>query len=102
MGEAFVRLVNLAGILLAAVRTTSMLILIVMGVSLLSSEIGILGILRESIQFIGSLDLSPNVLIIMLGLIYLLLGCISDDFSIVVMTLPIALHLTTQTRFDPI
>ena len=38
----------------------------------------------------------------MLGLIYLLLGYILDDFSIVVMTLHIALPLTTQLGFDPI
>ena len=88
--------------LLAAVKTTSMIILIVMGASFLSRAMGILGIPRELTQYIGSLDLSPYVLIIMLGLIYLLLGCILDGFSIVVMTLPIALPLTTQAGFDPI
>ena len=88
--------------ILAAVKTTSMIILIVMGASFLSRAIGILGNPRELTQYIGSLDLSPYVLIIMLGLIYLLLGCILDCFSIVVVTLPIALPLTTQARFDPI
>ena len=82
--------------LLAAVKTTSMIILIVMGASFLSRAMGILGIPRELTQYIGSLDLSPYVLIIMLGLIYLLLGCILDGFSIVIMTLSIALTLTTK------
>jgi C4-dicarboxylate transporter DctM subunit len=71
-----------------------------MGASFLSRAMGILGIPRELIQFIGSLDLSPYVLIIMLGLIYLLLRCILNGFSIVVMTMPIALPLTTQAGFD--
>ncbi|MBS1256686.1 MAG: C4-dicarboxylate TRAP transporter large permease protein DctM [Deltaproteobacteria bacterium] len=88
--------------LLASVKTTSMIILIVMGASFLSRAMGILGIPRELTEFIGSLGLSPYVLILMLGLIYLVLGCILDGFSIVVMTLPIALPLTAQAGFDPI
>ena len=73
-----------------------------MGASFLSRAMGILGIPRELIQFIGSLDLSPYVLIVMLGLINVLLGCILNGFSIVIITLPIALPLTTQAGFDPI
>ena len=65
---------TLLGYLLVAVKTTSMIILIVMGASFLSRVMGILGIPREFTQYIGSLDLSPYVLIIMLWLNYLLLG----------------------------
>jgi C4-dicarboxylate transporter DctM subunit len=53
-------------------------------------------------QYIDSLDLSPYVLIVILGLINVLLGCILNGFSIVIITLPIALPLTTQAGFDPI
>ena len=39
---------------------------------------------------------------IILGAFYLVLGCLLDGFSIVVMTLPIALPMVTQAGFDPI
>ena len=39
---------------------------------------------------------------ILLGGVYLVLGCLLDGFSIVVMTLPIALPMVTAAGFDPI
>lgn len=88
--------------LLAAVRTTSMIIFIVVGASFLSRAMGILGIPRELTRIIGEMGLSPYLLIAMLALVYIVLGCILDGFSIVVMTLPIALPLVTMAGFDPI
>ncbi|MCG8339353.1 MAG: TRAP transporter large permease subunit [Proteobacteria bacterium] len=88
--------------LLAAVKTTSMIIFIVIGAGFLSRAMGILGIPREITRVIGGLGLSPYVLVIMLALVYIILGCILDGFSIVVMTLPIALPLVTLAGFDAI
>jgi TRAP-type C4-dicarboxylate transport system permease large subunit len=42
------------------------------------------------------------MLMILLGGFYVLLGCLLDGFSIVVMTLPIALPMVTLAGFDPI
>ena len=88
--------------LLAAVKTTSMIIFIVIGAGFLSRAMGILGIPREITRVIGGLGLSPYVLVIMLALVYIILGCILDGFSIVVMTLPIALPLVTMAGFDAV
>jgi tripartite ATP-independent transporter DctM subunit len=88
--------------LIAAIKTTSMIILIVMGAGFLSRAMGILGIPRELTEAIGGLNLSPLFLMVMLAAVYIVLGCILDGFSIVVMTLPIALPLVTMAGFDPI
>lgn len=88
--------------LVAAVKTTSMIILIVMGAGFLSRAMGILGIPHGLTEAIGGLNLPPLLLMVMLALVYILLGCILDGFSIVVMTLPIALPLVTLAGFDPI
>jgi len=88
--------------LLAAVKTTSMICLIVMGASYLSRVMGFLGIPAALTQAIVGLELSPCTLMLMLGLVYVVLGCILDGFSIVVMTLPIALPMATASGFDPI
>ncbi len=86
----------------SAVKTTSMIIFIVMGAGFLSRAMGILGIPMELTEAIGGMNLSPYALIAMLGLVYIVLGCILDGFSIVVMTLPIALPLIQNAGFDPI
>ncbi|MEA3332272.1 MAG: TRAP transporter large permease subunit [Pseudomonadota bacterium] len=88
--------------LLAAVKTTSMICLIVVGASYLSRVMGFLGIPAALTQAIVGLELSPYTLMLMLGLVYVVLGCILDGFSIVVMTLPIALPMATASGFDPI
>jgi len=63
---------------------------------------GFLGIPAAITKAIVGLHLSPYLLMLMLGLVYIILGCILDGFSIVVMTLPIALPMVTAAGFDPL
>ncbi len=85
-----------------AVKTNAMIMLIVVGAGFLSRVMGFLGIPAAITQAISQLDLSPYMLMILLGGVYIILGCLLDGFSIVVMTLPIALPMVTQAGFDPI
>lgn len=73
-----------------------------MGASYLSRVMGFLGIPSAITKAIVSLNLSPYLLMLMLGVVYIILGCILDGFSIVVMTLPIALPMVTAAGFDPL
>ena len=88
--------------LIGAVKTNAMIMLIVMGAGFLSRVMGFLGIPAAITSTITGLGLSPYMLMILLGVVYVLLGCILDGFSIVVMTLPIALPMVTAAGFDPI
>lgn len=85
-----------------AVKTNAMIMLIVVGAGFLSRAMGFLGIPAAITQAITEMDLSPYMLMILLGGVYIVLGCLLDGFSIVVMTLPIALPMVTQAGFDPI
>jgi tripartite ATP-independent transporter DctM subunit len=85
-----------------AVKTNAMIMLIVVGAGFLSRVMGFLGIPAAITQTITQMDLSPYMLMILLGGVYILLGCLLDGFSIVVMTLPIALPMVTAAGFDPI
>jgi tripartite ATP-independent transporter DctM subunit len=85
-----------------AVKTNAMIMLIVVGAGFLSRSMGFLGIPGAITQSIATLDLSPYMLMLLLGCVYILLGCLLDGFSIVVMTLPIALPMVTAAGFDPI
>ena len=88
--------------LMGAVKTSSMIMLIVMAASYLSVLVGYLGITRELTQLVVAMDLSPYLLILILSMIYLFLGCLIDGFSMIVMTTPIALPMITAVGFDPV
>ena len=85
-----------------AVKTTVMISFIIIGAGFLSQVVGFLGIARAISEFIGGLGLSPYVLILVIGLMYIVLGMILDGISIVVMTLPIVLPIIVMAGFDPL
>ncbi len=88
--------------LMGAVKTSCMIMLIVMGASYLSVVVGYLGITRKLTLFVTEMGLSPYVLILILSFLYVLLGCLVDGFSMIVMTTPIVLPLITASGFDPV
>lgn len=87
---------------LSAVRTTSMIALIVAGAVFLSVAMGFLGVPRLIAGEIAALDLSPLALILLLLVFYAILGCVLDGLSAIVMTLPITLPLILAAGFDKI
>ena len=93
---------NLITALLGTVRTSCMIILIMIGASYLSVAVGYLGLAASLTQLINSLGVSNYMLIVLLTIMYLIMGCFLDGFSMVVMSLPIALPLITSAGFDPL
>lgn len=87
---------------LGSVKTSGMIMLIVVGASYLSVAVGYLGIPSELTEFIGSLELSKYQLIIILAIMYIILGSMLDGFSMIVMSLPLALPLIIAAGFDPL
>jgi C4-dicarboxylate transporter, DctM subunit len=92
----------LAESLLSTVKTTAMICFIIAGAAFMSQMVGFVGITRSVSQYITALELSPYMLLLVLGLMYLLLGMILDGISIVVMTLPIVLPIVILAGFDPL
>jgi len=93
---------NFREALLQAVQTSCMICLIIAGAAFLAQVVGFVGIARGISVYITSLDMSPYMLLVVLGLMYLVLGMILDGISIVVMTLPIVLPIVTAAGFDPL
>ncbi len=85
-----------------AVRTSTMITFIIVGAAFLSQVVGFLGITTAISRYIASLDLSPYLLILVLGVFYLILGMLLDGISMVVMTLPIVLPIVTAAGFSPL
>ena len=93
---------NLSRACLGAVRTTSMIGLIVTGAVFLSVAMGFLGVPRMIATEIAGLELSAFGLIMLLLVFYAALGCVLEGMSAIVMTLPITLPLVVAQGFDPI
>ncbi len=86
--------------LLNTIKTTAMISFIIAGASFLGQVVGFLGIATALSEYVASLHLSPYMLIILIGLMYIVLGMILDGISIVVMTLPIVLPIVLGAGFD--
>ncbi len=102
LGFRNLTLQNLQESFMATVRTTAMICFIIAGAAFLSQMVGFIGIANAVSRYIVSLELSPYVLILVVGLVYILLGMILDGISIVVMTLPIVLPIVVTAGFDPL
>ncbi|MFQ5348581.1 MAG: TRAP transporter large permease [Rhodothalassiaceae bacterium] len=88
--------------LLAGVRTSAMLGLILAGAFFLSKVAALFGLPEAAARAVGALTLPPPLLILALLLLYVLLGMVLDGLSLILMTLPVTLPLATGAGFDPV
>jgi tripartite ATP-independent transporter DctM subunit len=89
--------------MLGTIRTSCMLLLIMMMAAVLSSTVAYLKIPSGLARIVTEAGLSPGVLFIMVSLLYIVLGCFFDGMSIMLLTLPIIYPLmVSQMNFDPI
>jgi C4-dicarboxylate transporter, DctM subunit len=102
LGQRTLTLAGLWQALLGTVRTCSMIGLILVGALFLSKAMARLGLPAEIATVIQSWGLHPFALILVLLLFYLLLGCVLDGLSAIVMTLPVTLPLAVAAGFDPV
>lgn len=75
--------------LLGAVRTSSMIALILMGAAFLTLSMGFTGVPRTLAAWIGGMELSPIALIAALTVFYIIVGMFLDGISAVVLTMAI-------------
>ncbi|MGB3178488.1 MAG: TRAP transporter large permease subunit [Albidovulum sp.] len=85
--------------LMGATRTSAMIALILMGAAFLSLSMGFTGLPRTIAEWIGSLNLSPTVLILALMVFYVLIGMFLDGISSVVLTMAVILPMITTPEF---
>ena len=88
--------------LMGAIKTSAMIMLIVLGASYLTAVVGYLEITQKLTILVTQMGLSPFMLIVILSLLYIILGALVDGFSMIVMTTPIVLPLVTAAGFDTV
>ena len=92
--------------LIAAVQRSTLLFasigFIVLGTSILSLSVSILGVPQAILELAINSDLGKYGIFALIILIYVLFGCIFDGLSLMIMTLPIVFPLLVGLGFDPI
>lgn len=88
--------------LLATIRITAMILLVLMGAYFLNFAMGILGIPDQVAAFISALDVSPFTFVLFLVLLYLVLGCFLDALAMMITTIPVLFPVVVAVGFDPV
>ena len=83
-----------------AVRTTTMIMFILMGSGFLSLAMGFTGIPKALAEIISIWDPTPLALIITLTVFYILLGCFLDGISSIVLTMAVIEPMVRAAGFD--
>lgn len=88
--------------LFGATRLYCMIALILSGAAFMTLAMGYMGLPRQLAEFVGSLGLSPGMLIIALGIFYLAVGCFLDGISTIVLTMSVVLPIIQAAGIDPL
>lgn len=88
--------------LMGAVKTSSMIILILAGAAFLTVAMGYIGLPRMLAEEIALLELSPYMLLFFLTILFVILGCFLDGISVVVLTTSVVLPMVIQAGIDPL
>ena len=76
--------------------------LVIVGATILAQSVAILGVPQAILESAAASGLGKYGVLALIVLTYLLLGCIFDGLSLMIMTLPIVFPLLTGLGFDPI
>jgi len=83
-------------------QTTVMVFVIMFGAAIFSYFLTVTRIPTTLAETVAGLSISPYVTFAVISIIYLILGCMMDIFSIIILTVPIIFPVIISLGFDPI
>jgi C4-dicarboxylate transporter, DctM subunit len=93
---------SLGGAFFRTLRTTGMIFVLVIGATLFGYFLEASNISRAIGSFVAGLHLSPLLVLAVVIVLYLILGCLMDSFSMLLIMTPIVLPVITAMGYDPI
>jgi C4-dicarboxylate transporter DctM subunit len=93
---------HISQILIDSGELTSQILFIILGALMFSYMLAVTHLPTMLGEWILDLNVAPVMVIVAIMAMYILLGCVMDDFSIMVATLPILYPLVLQLGFSPI
>ena len=83
-------------------RTTAMVMLIIIAAVFLNFVLGMVGLTQAIARLISSLGLSPFETLLLVIAFYLVLGCFMETLSMLITTAPIITPIVTGLGYDPV
>jgi len=90
---------DVVGALLDTATATAMIFLILIGADLFGAFMALSGLPQALAGAIGGSGLAPLVVLMLILLVYLVLGCLMDSISMILLTLPIFLPAVMALEF---
>ena len=100
--ERKLSLMGLWGCLRRAAQTTCMILFVILGAHIFGYFFALSRVTNDLISWVGSMDVAPIVVMIVLLIIYLILGAFMDQVAILILTVPVVLPLVLSLGFDPV
>lgn len=82
------------------VTTTAMIFTVLIGTLIFANFINLSGLARDLLDWLEALDVSPAVVLLGIIVIYLILGCVLESLSMVLLTVPIFYPVIDALGFD--
>jgi C4-dicarboxylate transporter, DctM subunit len=83
-------------------KTTGMIYALLIGAFLLNFLMAASDAPARLAAYVSSLTLHPQVVMLLIFLVYFVLGCLMDSLSMILLTLPLFFPLSVELGFDPI
>lgn len=87
---------------LATMRTTAMILLIIVAAFFLNYVLGMMGVPQAVSAFVADMGATPLQTIWVLVIFYLILGCFLETLSMMIATVPVIVPLVVSLGFDPV
>jgi len=89
-------------VLEGTMKTTAMIMLIVIGAAFLNFIMSATGLTNTLNSWLIGLGLSPYMMLLMLVVFYLIVGCFMETLSLMVTTIPVIAPVMIAMGFDPV
>ncbi|MGM0701773.1 MAG: TRAP transporter large permease [Pseudomonadota bacterium] len=90
----------LMNVLMDTVRTTAMLFAVVLTALIFANFINRAGLPNELLAFVNGLEMAPFLVILVILAIYVLLGCVFESMSMLLLTVPVFFPVVAGLGFD--
>jgi C4-dicarboxylate transporter DctM subunit len=85
-----------------SVNTSAMILIILIGAMMFGYFLAFTGVPKSIAGFLTALPINRWAIIFMIMVVYILLGCLMDAFSVMIITVPILFPAVMALGFDPI
>jgi TRAP-type C4-dicarboxylate transport system permease large subunit len=94
--------VNMRAALLGTIRTTSMVMFVIVGAYFLNFALGATGLNRALSGFLESFGLGPYGMLLIIVLMYIVLGFFIETLALMIATIPIVVPIVIGLGFDKV